>query len=191
MSARFVVVEGLDGSGKSTLAGLVAQELGGIVMSTPNAAVRAVRSQVVAGLTASPVARQAFYLATVEAASETIRGHLAAGRSVVLDRYLLSTMVYAEARGAHLRWPELERRLLPAHVTLFMDVPREVRERRMQARGMTAADVETLDPAFDAAVRAGYDRWSTHRVVGRWQWMGLAGDESAEEVAEFVARYLV
>ena len=189
-AGRFVVIEGLDGSGKSTLARLLAAELGARVMTTPRESVRAVRSQVIAGLAASPVARQAFYLATVEAASEEIRAAGGGGQSVGLDRYLLSTMVYAQTRGEHLRWPALEDRLVPADVTLFVDLPLAVRRARLEARGMSAADVETLDPAFDREVRRRYLCWATHRVAGRFVSLRLTGNEGPDQVAQMALHAL-
>jgi len=183
MTARFIALEGLDGSGKSTVAAAVAAHLGAALMTTPGELLRGVRPRILQGLT-SPVARQAFYLATVEQASQEVRGLLARGRSVVLDRYLLSTMVYAIQRGAALRWPELERRLLPADVTVFLDLPLAVRRARLALRGAGEDDRETLALAFDQGVRTRYLEWSTHPVVGRFVHLELAGDERPEAVVE-------
>ena len=165
---QFIVVEGLDGSGKSTLAADLALRLGGAATTTPSPELRRIRPAILDGLSGSPVARQAFYLATVAHASDGIRSSLARGQTVILDRYLLSTMVYAAARGEFLRWPELERDLLPAHLTLFVDVPLAVRRARLQRRGMGAEDRETLDPSTDRALRDLYLRWARHPVAGRF-----------------------
>ena len=186
----FIAVEGLDGSGKSTLAGALAAALDGISLTTPCPLVRSVRARVVEGLAGSPVARQAFYLATVAHASDRIRSLVAEGHTVVLARYLLSTMVYAEQRGAHLRWPELEASLLPADVTVFLDVPLAVREERMAARGVSPADLETLDPTFDEGLRRGYLAWSAHPVAGTFLHVVLRGDEGPDEVTERVLALL-
>jgi len=185
-SAQFIVVEGLDGSGKSTLARDLALALGATSMTTPPPSVRAVRETVIAGLSGSPVAQQAFYLATLAHASDTIAPMLRAGSSVVLDRYLLSTMVYAVQRGEHLRWRELEESLLPAHVTVFLDVPLAIRRARLEARGMSLADIESLDPAFDAGVRRLYLDWSRHPVAGRFVHLQLQGTETPAAIAERV-----
>lgn len=188
--SRFIVVEGLDGSGKSTLARALAERLGARLATTPAPSVRAVRAAVLGGLANSAVARQIFYLATVEAASEAIRREVDAGHSVLLDRYLLSTMVYAAQRGEHLRWPALEARLLPAHVTLFVDLPMNVRKRRLAARGMSDADVETLAPEFDLGVRRKYLEWAGHPVAGRFVRLELTGAESPREVADLAQAVL-
>ena len=186
-TAQFIAVEGLDGSGKSTLVRDLARRLGATSMTTPSPPVRAVREAVIAGLSGSPVARQAFYLATLAHASDTIAPMLRAGSGVVLDRYLLSTMVYAVQRGEHLRWRELEESLLPAHVTVFLDVPLAVRRARLEARGMSLADIESIDPPFDAGVRRLYMDWSRHPVAGRFVHLQLQGTETPDHI---VARVL-
>jgi dTMP kinase len=182
----FVVIEGLDGSGKSTLAAALSARRGARCTTTPEPALRKVRNQVLTGLQNSQLAHQAFYLATVEAASCSIRAEVTAGGSVVLDRYLLSTMVYAEQRGVQVRWPALEHGLFPADATVFIDVPRAIRQARMEARGMSPADIETLDPAFDEGVRSRYLEWSRHRVVGQFIHVVLKGSETPEEVLDRV-----
>ncbi len=185
-SPAFIAVEGLDGSGKSTLTEHLARSLGAELHTTPNAQLRSLRPDILEGLADSPVARQAFYLATVAHASDHIRRSLQRGRSVVLDRYLLSTMVYAAQRGEFLRWPALEDWLLPPDLTVFLDLPLQVRERRLAQRGLSAADVETLDPAFDAGLRAGYRRWAVHSAVGRFLHLELTGHESPGAIARRV-----
>lgn len=183
MSARLIVLEGLDGSGKSTVAAGLAQRLGAALMTTPGELLRGVRARVLQGLQ-TPVARQVFYLATVEEASEEARNHLSRGRSVVLDRYLLSTMVYAVQRGPSLRWPELEQRLLPADLTVFLDLPLPVRRQRLARRGAGEDDRETLAEVFDQGVRRRYLDWSTHPTVGRFVHLDLSGAEPPEAIVD-------
>lgn len=137
-------------------------------MTTPSEELRPCRDQILASLKTSQEAAQLFYLATVLAASRAIEAHLAAGESVVLDRYLLSTQVYAEFRGSQLHIDEqIERLLRPADLTVFLDVPLEVRKARISGRPESSvADQETLTVAADRTLRAGYDRWFKKRIVG-------------------------
>lgn len=188
MKPPFVVLEGLDGSGKSTIARALAQRMGWRFLTTPGEDLRTIRDEVVRALSASPAARQAFYLATVEEASEEIRALRRSGRGVVLDRYLLSTMVYAEQRGGSLRWRELEHRLLAPDLTVFLDLPLAVRRARLAQRGSTDADVESLHAAFDAGVRAGYRRWGRHRVAGRFLPLMLEGHEEVDDIVARIIR---
>ena len=188
---RFFVVEGLDGSGKSTLAADLSRVLGGQSKTTPNKALRRISSDVMAGLAGSPLAKQTYYLATVAHASDQARRAVGNGQTVVLDRYLLSTMVYATARGGALPWAELEKRLFPAHVTLFVDVPLAVRRRRLEMRSMHAEDRETLDPSMDASLRSLYFEWADHRVAGRFIHLDLNGRESPRQVRELALSHLL
>lgn len=176
------MVEGLDGSGKSTLARDLARALGARFMTTPEPALRTLREPVLDALGGSQLARQVFYLSTVIAAADRIRRHLHRGESVVVDRYLLSTMVYAAQRGAGLRWPELEESLLRPDRTLLLDLPLSVRRQRLELRGTSAADRESLDPVFAAGVLDGYRAWAREGVAGPVAVIRLTGTESTGEV---------
>lgn len=164
----FVVFEGLDGAGKSTVAQLVAAELNAIYMTTPSPQVRVFRDELLAALGPCQEAAQLFYLATVFAASREVDAHIAEGRSVVLDRYFLSTQAYAEFRGSVLRIDDIQRHLRPADLTVYLDAPLDVRRSRITLRpGESAADRETLSPAADARLRQTHAARSDLRVVGR------------------------
>lgn len=149
---HFIVFEGLDGSGKSTSAKLLAKKLDAVFITTPSVGMRSYRDQIITDLGLSQEARQLFYLATVFAASAKVNDLLAAGRSVVLDRYFLSTQAYAEFRGSTLGLDEIASRLLPADITVYLDVPLRVRRERLSIRTTTAADAETLSESADASL---------------------------------------
>jgi len=165
----FIVFEGLDGSGKTTCARKVADLLGAHFMTTPSESLRDCRERVLASFNGSQEAAHSFYLATVLAASREVERMLAAGVSVVLDRYLLSTQVYAEFRGSTLHLaPENQALLRPADVTVFLDAPLDVRVVRAGRRGqVTAADRETFGEQADRQLRSGYERWFANPVTGR------------------------
>lgn len=163
-----VVFEGLDGSGKSTCARLVADLLGAVFLTTPSPEVRVYRDDLIARFAECQEACQLFYLATVFAASEAARAFLADGHSVVIDRYFLSTQAYAAFRGSRLCVDDVERLLTPAHLTVFLDSPLQVRRRRLEGRGVSAADRETLSPGADARIRAEHLKRVHLGVVGRF-----------------------
>ena len=164
----FVVFEGLDGAGKTTVAQLVAAELGAVYMTTPSPRIRAFRDELLAAFGSCQEAAQLFYLATVFAASSEVDAHVAAGRSVVLDRYFLSTQAYAEFRGSGLRIDDLQGHLRPADLTVYLDAALDVRRSRVARRlGESAADRETLSPAADARLRQTHMARSDLHVVGR------------------------
>lgn len=154
----FIVVEGLDGSGKSTLArelaaGLGAEHLTTPLSSLPSSARRAVETM----CEGEPTARMLFYASTVVAASAHVRRLLASGRSVVMDRYWLSTLTYHRALGATSDLTDIESTLTPADLTVFLDVSREVRRTRLDERGeLQAHDRMTLQEDTGEKIAALY-----------------------------------
>ena len=163
----FIVFEGLDGSGKSTSAKLLAEKLDAVFITTPSGKMRSYRDRVITDLGHNQEAHQLFYLATVFAASAHVQELLAQGRSVVIDRYFLSTQAYAEFRGSTLALDEVESQLLPAHMTVYLDVPLHERRRRLATRATTAADAETLNETADTTLRKTHAARFNLPVVGR------------------------
>lgn len=172
----FIVFEGLDGSGKSTCAAQLAEHLGAELMTTPSTRVRCYRDDLIENLGASQEARQLFYLATVFAASDEVGALLQRGRSVVLDRYFLSTQAYAAFRGSQLKVDEVQRLLRPADVTFYMDTPLATRVARLHRRGASAADLETVTADADSRLREEHLRRAHFDVVGRF--VPIRGDLS-------------
>ena len=80
--------------------------------------------------------------------------------------------------------------MFSADITVFLDVPLAVREERLATRGVSAADLETLDPAFDEGLRRGYLAWSAHPVVGTFLHVVMRGDETPSEVTRRVLALL-
>lgn len=181
----FIVFEGLDGSGKTTVANLTAKALGADLMTTPSPKLRGLREEIIDAYADSQEAAQLFYLSTVFAASREIERYLAAGRSVVLDRYFLSTQAYAELRGSELRLDGLAELLLPADLTVFLDAPLATRRKRIEARGHpSAADRETLHPEADARLRSLHLAKSALPMVGRF--LPIDSSRAPETVVEEV-----
>lgn len=168
-SAPFLIAfEGLDGSGKSTCAKLTAQALGATYMTTPSPVVRRIQRAILTDAGASQEAAQLFYLSTVFAASHRIETLLRGGKSVVIDRYFLSTQAYAEFRGSQLEVDDIGRLLQPAAATIFLEAALAVRASRIAGRGGDSADLETLTPEADAALREAHIRRSKLPVVGEF-----------------------
>ena len=182
----FIVFEGLDGSGKSTCAKRVAAELGAELMTTPSVALRAYRDDIISSFAGCQEAAQLFYLATVFAASARAERLLAAGRSVVLDRYFLSTQAYAGFRGSTLDLDGLAHDLLPADITVILDVPLETRRQRLSARGTTQADRETMSSEANARLHRAHSERFGLPVVG--QLLRVEGDQLTP--TEVVARIM-
>jgi len=152
MRGQFVVVEALDGVGKTTLVRNVAERLGWLAMDTPGPAIRPIREQVLAGLGDHQEARCLFYAATVLAQGRRATALAAEGQSVIMDRYWLSTIAYARARGVRAALDSIAAEVPLPTATVLLTLDEKVRRRRLVARGMTAADVETLDVDFAETV---------------------------------------
>lgn len=167
MRPVFVVFEGLDGTGKSTCARRAADALGADFLTTPSHALRRHRDEIIASFDGSQEACQLFYLSTVFAASQEIRALLAAGRSVVLDRYFLSTQAYAAFRGSTLSLDALAADLLAPDVTVLLHAPLDIRRARLATRGESNADRETLRPLADARLHQEHDLRAALPVIGR------------------------
>jgi dTMP kinase len=170
----FVVLEGIDGSGKSTqLQRLVAalEAEGHEVLATREPSDgpigRRIREMARSGDTVPPQQELEWFMEDrAEHVREVIQPALAAGRTVVCDRYYLSTVAYQGARG--LDWQtilaESEARFPQPDVALILEIDAASGLARTHTRG------EAADPAFEnleflervAAIFAAIDRpWIT------------------------------
>lgn len=182
-----IAVEGLDGVGKSTIVRRVADLMGAETLVTPGADLELTRRALESTFEAHPDARMLWYASTVMLASDRLRALRRAGRSAVVDRYFLSTLVYAELRGASLCLSEVEQRLLVPHVTIYLHAPRAVREARMRVRHTnTNEDRRTLDPAVDARLDDAFRRLGRRPIAGALQPLLAAADP--DQVARRIVR---
>ncbi len=167
MRGRLIVFEGLDGVGKTTLSERFALRLGAVWRSTPGAAFGDCREQLDRAFAADPIGAQLLYAASVSRASVEARGLLEAGHDVVMDRYWLSTLAYAPLRGAFVDLGAVEAGLLPADVTVFVDLDEELRRSRLVSRGVTLADRQTFQPGVAAGLRERFHRGFARPVAGQ------------------------
>lgn len=164
----FLVFEGLDGVGKTSCAKVTSELLDAHFMTTPTATMRKYSDQIIKSFKGNQEAAQMFYLSTVLAASDEVKSHLAKGRSVVLDRYFLSTQVYAEFRGSALDVDESVGKVLqPPDWTVFLEASLNVRKSRVLSRGSSASDDETLTEHANNLLLNGYKRRMHLPVAGK------------------------
>ena len=152
----FIVLEGLSGSGKSTLAKTLAEELDGVYYKTPSGIFLAAAGDI--DMRADQMARFLFYLAGVVQSSVEI-GDLLMQKSVVCDRYFLSTICYHRAMGLDVSIPKFISLVQP-DLTLFIDCDVSIRLQRLHDRGMTHNDLQEQSSGLDARIFLEYRKFS-------------------------------
>ena len=163
----FVAVEGLDGVGKTTLVKALAEYHDGEAANTPGPVLR----EADASDPSMPLATIKLQGAcsTPQAFSRKGNGR---GRSrmgavaVFMDRYWLSTIAYARARGVSVDLSSLEAIIPVPDITVLLVLDEPERLRRLDSRGATDADVETLDNEFRETVL--HEMRSRTRPFGQW-----------------------
>ncbi len=79
--------------------------------------------------------------------------------------------------------------LLPADLTVFIDVPLEIRRERLLARGANTADRETLEDDANATLLEEFERRSELDVIGELLWLDAA-HKTPDEVVRDISRRL-
>lgn len=148
----FVAIEGLDGVGKSTVVRLLAEGFSGHAMSTPGPALRDSRQAVLQAFAEDELAKALFYMASVSSQGRQARSLAERGEWVFMDRYWASTLAYARARGVTADLEPLAESLIQPDLTVLLLLDELERQHRLQARGATLEDMETLDPGFRRCV---------------------------------------
>ena len=166
----FLVVEGPEGAGKSTLVEALATELrvqgcDPVLVREPGGTpvAEAIRRELLDPARHLEPMCELLYFATARAdrVSRVIRPALAAGKIVLSDRYELSTAAYQiGGRGLD---PEMVRLVndaatggLQPDLTLILDIPPELGQRRQSAAGKSPDRLESESPEFHRRVAEYY-----------------------------------
>ncbi len=198
----FITFEGIEGSGKSTQARLLAEALGPAALLTREPGGTrlglGVRELLLghahAGMVA-PAEVLLFFADRAQHVAEVVRPALRAGRVVLCDRYVDSSLAY-QGHGRGLRIDliravfELATGGLLPDLTLLFDLPLEQGLRRVAARGgLDRLDAE--ESAFHERVRDGYEVMAAAEP-GRFARVDAEGDpaEVARRVRAVVAERL-
>ncbi len=140
----FIVIEGMDGSGKTTIAHKLSQQIHAKFFHTPPPGFTSFRHHI--DDTAEIKSRFLFYLCSVAYASAAIT-EILNNRSVVCDRYIVSTVAYHRALGIDLNWNFDELKLAKPNHTFFLHVDDQVRRRRLAQRKKTSDSDRLLEDA--------------------------------------------
>ncbi len=192
---RFIVFEGGDGSGKTTQAARLAADLGAVLTRQPGGTAigATIRSIVLdpAHRELDDRAEALLYAADkAQHVHEVIEPALAAGRDVVCDRFVASSVVYqGSGRGLDqeyltdlLRWATNG---LEPDLVVLLEGPEAVMRERL---GAVRDRLEALPADFHARVRDGF-RALAARHPAQWVTVDATGDidEVAARVASVVA----
>lgn len=175
MTARFIAFEGGEAAGKSTQAERLASRIGAVHTREPGGTPlgQAIRRQFLDPATGELDPRTEALLMAADRAQHVaavVRPALAAGRHVVTDRYLYSSIAY-QAHGRGLdpagverlnRWATDD---LQPDLVVLLDVPVDVARARVAHEAPDRLESEAV--AFHERVRAGFlgqaeadpDRW--------------------------------
>jgi dTMP kinase len=161
-----ITIEGIDGAGKTTLAAALARELGAELLREPGGVELSER---IRGLVKDPALRvdpraEALLYAAARAqlVAERLRPLLDGGATVVLDRFVDSSLAYqGAARGLGV---DAVRAIndfgtdgLVPDVTLLLRIDPQTGRRRQSGRDEAPDRLEQEDDAFFAAIAAAYD----------------------------------
>ncbi|MDA8400727.1 MAG: dTMP kinase [Actinomycetota bacterium] len=190
MRGCLVALEGGEGSGKSTQAVLLAKHLGAVLTREPGGCelgegIRRLLLDQGAGNLDTRAEALLFLAARAQHVSELILPALTAGRWVVADRFVGSTLAY-QGYGKQLGLTELASvstwatcGIVP-DLSVLIDITPELLERRVSARGGTRDRFEIEGSDFHKRVLSGY------RELARSDpehWEVVAGSGSVDEVA--------
>lgn len=162
MKGKFIVLEGIDGSGKTSLAKRIAEAVGGAELTfepTKSALGSALRSGSFGDI--PPSAEALLFAADRAIHTEEIKKHLDAGRWVICDRYLGSTVAYQSASfGDSADWEWLlamqSKSVIEPDMTILLDIDPQISMARVNTRGEELSRFEKID--FLSKVRDAYLR---------------------------------
>ena len=161
-----ITIEGIDGAGKSTLAAKLAERLGATLLREPGGVELSERIRDLVkdpALTVDPRAEALLYAAArAQLVAERLRPLLDQGETVVLDRFIDSSLAYQGAArelgvDAVLKINEFGTGGLTPDVTLLLQINPEAGRARQHTRGEQQDRLEREGGEFFTRIAAAYD----------------------------------
>ena len=129
-----------------------------------------------------PDVMQLLYVANRYEVRQNLQTWLAAGTTIICDRYAASSVAYGEAQGLDPVWlMEIQRFLPRADLTILLDIAPDTAVRRKAA----GRDRYERDLALLSRVRESY-----HRQAAAGGWLVVDGEQSPAEVTAVVLNAL-
>jgi dTMP kinase len=178
----FIVIEGLDGSGKTTQAKLLVEKLkdyNAVFTTEPsNGKTGAyIRNQCLYEQTRLPTESEALLFAAdrIEHCQSEVKPALEAGKVVVCDRYIYSSLAYQGSAGLSLDWIKtINARALQPDFCIFIDVPPEKVIERLQRKKSVMETLETQQKVREVYLK----------FVQKGELVRVDGDKAVEAVSE-------
>lgn len=142
MKGKFITIEGIDGCGKSTHVKLLARWLRShghrvVITDEPtNGAIGRVIKRVLRGELKLPIAAEALLFAAdrVQHISDVIEPAIRAGKVVLNERYVYSSLAYQSARGLPMNWiSSINKYVLRPDLGILIDVRAKIAFARIKS----------------------------------------------------------
>ncbi len=149
----FICVEGIDGSGKTTQSRRLVKNLtrrgyDAVYTSEPSKGVfgKIIRKHILEGNSRVPTVVEAVLFAAdrVDHVEKKVRPFLTAGKIVICDRYVYSSIAYQGSSSLNLRWiEEINRHAIKPDLAIYIDVPPEVVINRIKRKKSVMETIQT------------------------------------------------
>ena len=190
MKGKFISIEGIDGCGKSTHAKLLMRWLRShgrkvVITDEPtNDVIGRVIKRVLRGELKLPIAAEALLFAAdrVQHISDVIEPALKAGKVVLNERYVYSSLAYQSARGLPMNWiSSINKYVLRPDLGILVDVPAKIAFARIKSS--RKLDEFERNPRLQQRVRRNY-----LRIAKREGLKIVNGTRSRDEVQAKIRR---
>ncbi|MFQ6129407.1 MAG: dTMP kinase [Candidatus Hadarchaeaceae archaeon] len=190
MKGKFISIEGIDGCGKSTHVKLLAKWLRShgrrvVITDEPtNDVIGRVIKRVLRGELKLPIAAEALLFAAdrVQHISDVIEPALKAGKVVLNERYVYSSLAYQSARGLPTNWiSSINKYAIRPDLGILIDVPAKIAFARIKSS--RRLDEFERNPRLQQRVRRNY-----LRIARRERLKIVNGMRSCDEVQAEIRR---